>query len=85
MTRKQTLLQACPRGDQVADIPAAFQTFVDTLDTEMASHSTSISREVDTKNQQLRTQVEVMTRNLRYDQIMADATARAYTIAWLTA
>ena len=85
MTRKQNLLAACPKGDQVANIPESLETFVEVLDTEMATHSSSIISEVTTKNEQLRTQVDAMTRNLRYDQIMADATVRAYTIAWLTA
>lgn len=84
MTRKQTLLAACPKGNQNADIPTAFTTFVDTLDTEMTSHSDTITRDVDTKNEQLRTQVEEMTRNLRYDQIMTDATSHAYTTAWMS-
>lgn len=83
MTRKANLLAACPRGDQVANIPKALENFVEVLDTEMTTHSSTITSNVDNKNQQLREQVEQMTRNLRYDQIMSDAQARAYGLAWM--
>lgn len=83
MTRTQTLLAAVPKGTDKANIPKAMKVFATTLGDEMDAHKTEITTEVSQANQQLRDQVEQMTKNLRYDQIMADAQARAYGLAWM--
>lgn len=85
MTRTQTLLDAVPKGTDKANIPKTLTVFATTLGTSLDDHKTEITREVAQSNQQLRDQVEAMTRNLRYAQIMADAQARAYAAAWMNA
>lgn len=78
---KPILDAAVPKPSDPADVPKALGAMAGAVDQALDEQK----HEVDTTNQRLRDQVEQMTRNLRYDEIMADAQARTHALAWMAA